>query len=274
MALSNNATRVLVSVVAIPVIIGASYLGGIYFFILTLLISTVAYYEFFLLAKNKGANVNLWFGLLSIVLLLINQVRFFTGFFPIILLIVFTLTLIELFRNKGSAIINLGATLFGISYIGIFSVALLGIREFYPKIDGLYQRGGYIIIAILATIWICDSAAYYGGTALGKHKLFPRVSPNKSWEGAIFGFIFALTTIVLAKIIVLDFLSWSTIISLGFIVGIFGQVGDLIESLIKRDAGVKDSSAIIPGHGGIFDRFDSLLYTAPVIFLYLSFFGR
>jgi len=78
----------------------------------------------------------------------------------------------------------------------------------------------------------------------------------------------------LAKIIVLDFLSWSTIIGLGFIVGIFGQVGDLIESLIKRDAGVKDSSAIIPGHGGIFDRFDSLLYTAPVIFLYLSFFGR
>jgi phosphatidate cytidylyltransferase len=272
MALSNNAARVLVAIAAIPVVIGASYFGGIYFFLFTLLISTIAFYEFSVLAKNKGANVNLWIGLLSVIILLINQFRFFVSFLSIILLIVFLLSLIELFRNKDSAIINLGTTLLGIFYIGLFSTALLGIREFYQ--DDLYNRGGYIIIAVLATIWVCDSAAYYGGTALGKHKLFKRVSPNKSWEGAVFGFIFALATMILAKIIILNFLSWTTIIALGFIVGIFGQVGDLIESLIKRDAGVKDSSTIIPGHGGIFDRFDSLLYTAPLIFLYLSFFER
>ncbi len=272
MALSNNATRVLVAIVAIPVVIGASYFGGIYFFLFTLLIAAIAFYEFSILAKNKGANVNIWLGILSIVLLLINQYNFFVSFLSIILLIVFLLSLVELFRNKDSAIINLGTTLLGIFYIGLFSTALLGIREFYQ--DALYNRGGYIIIAMLATIWVCDSAAYYGGTALGKHKLFKRVSPNKSWEGAIFGFIFAITTMILAKIIILNFLSWNTIIAIGFIVGIFGQVGDLIESLIKRDAGVKDSSAIIPGHGGIFDRFDSLLYTAPLIFLYLSFFER
>ncbi len=272
MSLSNNATRVLVAIIAIPVVIGASYFGGIYFFLFTLLVSTVAFYEFSVLAKNKEANVNLWVGLLSIVLLLINQFRFFFSFLSIILFIVFVLSFIELFRNKDSAIINLGTTLLGIFYIGLFSTALLGIREFYQ--DDLYSRGGYIIIAILTAIWVCDSAAYYGGTALGKHKLFKRVSPNKSWEGAIFGFIFAITTMILAKIIILNFLSWNTIIALGFIVGIFGQVGDLIESLIKRDAGVKDSSTIIPGHGGIFDRFDSLLYTAPLIFLYLNFFER
>ena len=272
MALSNNATRVLVAIIAIPVVIGASYFGGIYFFLFTLIISTIAFYEFSVLAKNKGANVNLWVGLLSIILFLINQYSFFVSFLSIILLTVFLLSLIELFRNKDSAIINLGTTLLGIFYIGLFSTALLGIREFYQ--DDLYNRGGYIIIAVLATIWICDSAAYYGGTALGKHKLFKRVSPNKSWEGAVFGFIFALATMILAKIIILNFLSWNTIIALGFMVGIFGQVGDLIESLIKRDAGVKDSSTIIPGHGGIFDRFDSLLYTAPLIFLYLSFFER
>jgi phosphatidate cytidylyltransferase len=79
---------------------------------------------------------------------------------------------------------------------------------------------------------------------------------------------------VLAKIIVLNFLSWSATIAIGIIIGIFGQIGDLIESLIKRDADVKDSSAIIPGHGGIFDRFDSLLYTAPIILIYLKYFGR
>jgi phosphatidate cytidylyltransferase len=274
MALSNNATRVLVSVVAIPVIMGASYFGGIYFFLFTLFISTIAYYEFFLLAKNKGANANLWFGLFSIILLLFNHFRVFINFFAVVLFLVFILIMIELFRNKGSAIINVGVTLLGVFYIGIFSAALLGIRELYPRIDVLYRRGGYIVIAVLASIWVCDSAAYYGGTALGKHKLFVRVSPNKSWEGAIFGFIFAIITMILAKIIILNFLSWNAVIVIGFIIGVFGQIGDLVESLIKRDAGVKDSSSIIPGHGGILDRFDSLLYTAPLIFLYLNFFER
>jgi phosphatidate cytidylyltransferase len=120
-------------------------------------------------------------------------------------------------------------------------------------------------------IWICDTAAFHFGVALGKHKLFPRVSPNKSWEGSIFGFIFAIATAVAAKYIVLDYLSLPQSVVIGCIVGIFGQLGDLIESLLKRDAGVKDSSHIIPGHGGAFDRFDSLLLTAPLVYLYIDF---
>jgi phosphatidate cytidylyltransferase len=274
MFLSNNATRIIVSVFAIPVILTASYLGGIFFFALTLFISLGAYYEFALLAKNKGANANLWLGFISIILLLTNYFIVFLDFNSIILFIVFVITLVELFRNKGSAILNIGAALLGIFYIGLFSSALLAIREFYPNIGEIYLRGGYLIISIFAAIWICDSAAYYGGTALGKHKLFERVSPNKTWEGAGFGFVFAVITMVLAKIIILNFLSLGTAIAIGIIIGLFGQIGDLIESLFKRDAGVKDSSSVIPGHGGIFDRFDSLLYTAPVILLYLKYFGR
>jgi phosphatidate cytidylyltransferase len=274
MSLSNNALRIIVSVFAIPVILAASYFGGIYFFIFTLFIALAAYYEFVLLAKKKGANANLWFGFISIIFLLINNFKVFIDFYSIVLFIVFVITLIELFRNNGSAILNIGASLLGIFYIGLFTSALLGIREFYPGIEELYSRGGYLIISIFASIWICDSAAYYGGTALGRHKLFPRVSPNKSWEGAIFGFIFAVITMVLAQILVLNFLSLSTAIAIGVIVGLFGQIGDLIESLLKRDAAVKDSSGIIPGHGGIFDRFDSILYTAPIILLYLKYFGR
>jgi len=107
---------------------------------------------------------------------------------------------------------------------------------------------------------------------MGKHKLFPRVSPQKSWEGAVFGFVFSILTMLLAKVIILDFLSWTSVVILGIIIGIIGQIGDLVESLFKRDAGVKDSSNLIPGHGGIFDRFDSLLYSAPVILLYLKNF--
>ena len=155
----------------------------------------------------------------------------------------------------------------------MFATTILSLREFYPHIDGLYDRGGYLIVSILASIRVGDSAAYYGGTSLGKHKIFPRVSPNKSWEGAIFGFIFSVGTITLAKLIVLDFLSWNNVIIIGIIIGVIGQIGDFVESLLKRDAGVKDSSAIIPGHGGVFDRFDSLLFVAPALWFYLRYFS-
>jgi len=79
---------------------------------------------------------------------------------------------------------------------------------------------------------------------------------------------------VLAKLLIVKFLSWNSAIIIGIIIGVFGQIGDLIESLFKRDAGVKDSSGLIPGHGGIFDRFDSLMYTAPIILMYLKYFGK
>ena len=100
----------------------------------------------------------------------------------------------------------------------------------------------------------------------------PRISPNKSWEGAIAGFIFSVITMIAAKALFLEFLEWRDTIAVGIIVGIAGQFGDLIESMIKRDSRVKDSSSIIPGHGGILDRFDSLLFTAPAVYLYLKLF--
>jgi phosphatidate cytidylyltransferase len=182
------------------------------------------------------------------------------------------LLLLELFRNKESAVSNLGSTLLGIFYIGFFSAALVDIREFYNDSIFTYNQGGYLIIAILVSIWVCDSAAYFLGTALGKHKLMPRISPNKSWEGAIAGFIFSVLTMIAAKALFLEFLEWRDTIVIGIIVGILGQCGDLIESMIKRDSRVKDSSNIIPGHGGILDRFDSLLFTAPAVYLYLKLF--
>ena len=178
------------------------------------------------------------------------------------------LFLIELFRKKNSAIFNTGSTLAGIFYIGLFSSALIKIRELYNISSFIYDRGGLIIISLLLTIWICDSAAFFIGSPFGKHKLYPRISPNKSWEGAIAGFVFSIFTVIALKSIMLDFLSWRDIIIMGVVVGVFGQIGDLIESLIKRDANVKDSSSLIPGHGGLFDRFDSLLFTAPIIYLY------
>jgi phosphatidate cytidylyltransferase len=268
MSISNTATRIIVSVIAIPAIIVACYFGGYYFFAFVLGIGIISYYEFWLFVKNKDINANFFVGIISVGMIIVNSYKSFISLYPLLIIILLVLTIVELFRNKNSAIINLGTTLLGVLYFGLFASALLTIREIYQV---NYTQGGLLIISIFASIWICDSAAFFGGTAFGKHKLMPRVSPNKSWEGAIFGLSFAVLAMVISKVIILDFLSWLDVITIGLIVGIIGQIGDLIESLFKRDAGVKDSSTLIPGHGGIFDRFDSLLYSAPAVLLYIKY---
>ncbi|MBZ0200224.1 MAG: phosphatidate cytidylyltransferase [Ignavibacteriaceae bacterium] len=271
MSLGNTAQRVIVAFISIPLILALCYLGNLYFFLFAAMVGLVSFYEFYSLAKNRGINGNLPLGLITIFLILVNNYHHFVSLYTLFLVRIIILTLYDLFRNNGSAINNIGTTLFGVMYIGMLSGALISIREIYPAESDFYARGGYIIIAMLASIWLCDSAAFFIGVRFGKHKLFPRVSPKKSWEGAIAGFVFSVLTMIAAKFLVLGFLSWTTIIAFGIIVGITGQLGDLIESLIKRDAGVKDSSTLIPGHGGIFDRFDSLLYISPVIYIYLEY---
>jgi len=273
MPTSENLKRVFVALIGIPVILIASYLGGYYFFSFVVIISLLSFYEFSLLVRHKGANVNLLLGGIVIFILLLNQFLGLVDPVDIVLLSSLALLTVELFRNKGSAIFNLGSTFLGIYYIGIFSAALISLREFYSNDIYANDLGAYFIISIFASIWIGDSAAYYAGITFGKHKLFPRVSPKKSWEGAIFGFIFSVGTMILAKVLVLNSLSWMNVIIIGIIIGTIGQIGDLVESLIKRDSGVKDSSSLIPGHGGFFDRFDSLLFSAPAIWIYLKYFG-
>lgn len=270
--MSNRITRVIVAILAIPFLLGLAYLGEIPFLIFALVVGLVSLYEFSTMLKNKNVFVCNLVGFISVALIILNAYFHLFKLDTFLLLAIPLLLLIELFRNKLSAINNISGTLLGIFYIGFFSSALIGIREFYIDDQLNYSNGGFIIISILITLWMTDSAAYFIGTALGKHKLFPRVSPNKSWEGAIAGFAFAIITLAVLKFVLLDFLDWVDIIAFGIIIGIFGQLGDLIESLIKRDAGVKDSSNIIPGHGGIFDRFDSLLFSAPIIYLYLLLF--
>ncbi|MFC2102815.1 phosphatidate cytidylyltransferase [Bacteroidota bacterium] len=269
MVLGNTATRIIVSVIAIPAIVLSCYLGSYYFYVFVMGIGIISYYEFWSFVKRKDINSNLTIGIIAIGLIITNAFIKFIEFYPLFLILLIIITVTELFRNSGSAIINLGASLLGILYTGLFSSALLIIREFYTS-D--YSSGGFLIISLFASIWVCDSAAFFGGSVFGKHKLFPRVSPNKSWEGAVFGLLFAIFAMLVAKVLLLEFISWFDSIILGVIVGSIGQIGDLIESLFKRDAGVKDSSGIIPGHGGVFDRFDSLLYTAPAVLLYLIFF--
>lgn len=270
--MSNTSQRILVSVVAIPLIIAACYFGNEFFLLFALGIGILSFHEFAKMAGQKGDSVNISIGLLSTGALILNSFYKFVEFHSLILIIIISLFFWELFRNRDSAIHNLGSTLIGIFYIGLFASSLVLIREYYNYSNLIYHQGGYLIISLLVTIWVCDSAAFFLGTAFGKHKIFPRVSPKKSVEGAVAGLVFSVIAMLAAKSIFIEFLSWQDAVIIGLIVGTLGQAGDFIESLLKRDSGVKDSSTLIPGHGGIFDRFDSLLYAAPVIYLYLHYF--
>ena len=274
MALGNTSTRIIVSIVAIPLIIAACLYGEIPFLIFTLFIGLAAFGEFSKMVKNINARVNIILGYLAVAVIILNSYFNFTDINTILIGSSVLILLAELFRNKDSAIINIGTTLLGVLYFGILASTILLLREHFSRENILYAEGGYLIISILVSIWVCDSAAFFLGSAFGKHKLFPRVSPNKSWEGAIAGFVFAIIAMIVAKFYFIDFLTIFDAIVIGVIVGTIGQMGDLVESLIKRDAGVKDSSALIPGHGGIFDRFDSLLLTAPAVYLYLHLFVK
>lgn len=271
MALGNSIQRILVAIVAIPVVLAACYFGKFYFLIFAAGIALLAFHEFSALTSSKNAFVNKIPGYISIILIFINSYFQFIDSGNLIAAIVCFVLIAELFRNKESAIYNSGVSLLGIFYTGYLTSFLVKIREFYNYSDFTYSNGGFLIIAMLMGIWFCDSFAYFLGCAFGKHKLFPRVSPKKSWEGAIAGFIFTIVALILAKSFLISVLSWKDVFLLGAIIGVVGQIGDLIESLFKRDAQIKDSSALIPGHGGILDRFDSLILSAPVVYIYLFY---
>ena len=287
--------------------------GGFYFFGLMALISALSLYEYYRLARAKAARpqvaTGLVFGLCVNAVFIYDKLQYVileaaTGwglaiplpsmaqwFLILALVFVPTIVLVELFRNNGSALINVAVTLFGVFYVSFFLGSFVGLRELFVPADfpiflyfnvhgieiaadiveKVYAWGGYTVITVLASIWVCDSAAFFAGRAWGRHKLFPRVSPNKTWEGAVAGFIGAVLAFVAARELALPYMTMTSAIVCGSIVGVFGQLGDMVESLLKRDAGVKDSSGLIPGHGGVMDRFDSLILVSPVIFLYLDF---
>jgi phosphatidate cytidylyltransferase len=309
-AFSNLPTRVLVAVVAIPLIVWVTMEGGYPFFAFVALVSALSLYEFYALAEKKGAFplkaiglvagfvVNLsfiyerlqvdvfrYFEARNIHLSMFSQLQFLLVLQLVFLLLVL---LIELFRQRGSPTMNLAVTVLGVSIISLFFGTLIMTRELFPygfpvhkffptsfaddqELQIITRWGGYTVVSVFATIWICDTAAYFGGLTLGRHKLFERVSPKKTWEGAAFGLVFAFLSMLAARALALDYLTVQDALILGGIVGIFGQLGDLVESRFKRDAGVKDSSSIIPGHGGVLDRFDSLVFVAPIVYLYIDF---
>lgn len=259
--MSNLTQRVLAGFIGIPVIIGAAYFGGIYFLIFSIIVSSLALWEFCSMFEKKGFSPLKLSGIIisavSIVIIF-SDWRYLELFVFIFLFLISTL---EIFRKEKNPL-NPVILIFGIVYI-VFPFIMLNVFS-----DSSFTN---IVIFIFILIWSCDTAAYFGGRLIGKHRL-STISPKKTWEGSVTGFIFTIIISLLIYFIFPDKFNLKDAVTTGIIIGIFSQVGDLFESLIKRYCGVKDSSDIIPGHGGILDRFDSLLFVTPVIYAYYFYF--
>jgi phosphatidate cytidylyltransferase len=178
----------------------------------------------------------------------------------------------ELWRGRRNALVNTGLTIAGVSYVTVCMSTLIFLRDIdSPMASSAFSEGGgALVLTLFVSVWMCDISAYFIGVLFGKHKLFPRVSPKKSWEGAIAGGIASILAFVAMSAWLMKSFPIEHAIVSGAIIGSLGQIGDLAESLLKRDATIKDSSHILPGHGGVLDRFDSMLFASPLLFIYLS----
>ena len=251
--MSNLLKRVLAGAVGIPLILAASYYGGIYFLIFSVIVSSLALWEFCVMFEKKELAPLKFSG----IIILYTDWKY-------LLTIIFAMTAFfntaEIFRTKRNPL-NPAIMLFGIIYI-TFPFVLL---------NALIKLADYeIVIFIFILIWTCDTAAYFGGRMFGRHQL-SEISPNKTREGSAAGFIFTMIVSLIIHFAYPEKVNITDALVIGLITGIFSQAGDLFESLLKRYCDVKDSSEIIPGHGGILDRFDSLIFVTPLIFIYFMY---
>ena len=248
--------------------------GGLWLTALVLIIVFYASKEYTTILRHKGFLPSLKIILASS--LIFAALAYFNRFDLIPL--AFTLSALMclmwvLFRGRQPYIANVATTLFGFLYCGWFPLHLLFLRNLGDDCcaSGISHPvgAGYAVLLLFAVL-VTDTFCYFAGSRFGKHKLSPVISPNKTIEGAIGGTVMCL---IFSMAIGLAIgLPWYHALILGLLIAAFAQIGDLCESMIKRDAGVKDSSNVLPGHGGFLDRTDSYIMTIPVVYYYLQYF--
>lgn len=267
------AIRTLVAVLFGPLVILTALTGHWYWLAFISLVALLSVFEFYKLAEKKAGFGHYSIGLFMAVAIVISF--YFLdelGFLSIILIGVLVMFFVEMYRKKGSATLNMATAFFAPAFYGAALGCFILIREL-PERYGLdYGPAGRWIVMLILSIWVCDTAAYIFGSYFGRHKLIERISPNKSIEGTAMGFVFALLCAWGCHVWFINGLRLQDSLIIGAIAGSVGQYGDLFESMLKRDAGVKDSSRLLPEHGGILDRFDSLTLSAPAVYLYIKYF--
>lgn len=278
--MNNTVIRILTGLVGIPLAALIIWAGGWWFASTIIVVSALALHEFYGLATARGYSPNATAGIvvgmalqtaLSAASMGGFLVAISVAYLSAVGLVLFTLGFFaaEMWRKSEAPMVNAATTVGGILFIPLSLSSLIFLRQVSIDRSALPGIEGFgLVIALFVAIWAADSGAYFGGLTFGKHKLFPRVSPKKSWEGAFFGLAFAIAGGVGMTMWMMPDANWIHGLAVGAIVGVCGPLGDLTESLLKRDAAIKDSGSIIPGHGGVFDRFDSMIFAAPIVLGY------
>ena len=255
-------TRVITAIVALIVFLPLLFLGGDYFKFTTFALGVMAMYEIVRMTFKETNIVVLGLSSLAGALLFLNEEISQLQLYGLLFLILVGMLATVVATGHKIKLVEIGSIIFVTAYIFIGFYCLFMIRNFSLS----------HVAYLLLTIWFTDSFAYFGGMKFGKNKLSPKISPNKSIEGSVIG---SLSSIVIALLFFFTtniFSSLLVAITITLVVSAIGQFGDLIESAYKREYQVKDSSNLLPGHGGIFDRFDSVILSAPCLIILLSLF--
>ena len=268
-------TRAITGIVLVLVMLTAIFVSSYSYAILFLIILIASNHEFTNLFKESEVRPNSYFSyLVSICLFVVTfliakgviEVRYFLALLPFFLMIMAA----ELYRKQNKPVENIAVTIFGIIYLAI-PLSLINFLVFPEILSSTNTYTPKLLIALFSLIWIYDSGAYLVGVSIGKHRLFERISPKKSWEGAIGGTVIAVTTsyFISGFIPEINLIHW---IAISVLTVVSSTFGDLTESMFKRYFGIKDSANVLPGHGGLLDRFDSLFFAAPMVVIYLKLF--
>lgn len=278
--MSELAKRIVVSLVAVPLVLGAAYVGRGALGALLGIVSALAAWELFRMAEVGGTRpLAVGIGLAAALPLAVQA--WYEGILVVPLsvaaVVVIALAALAIWQRgvDGRPLAAVSVTVFGVLYTGGLLSFAYGLRYHRWTIDA--AAGTALLLFPVVLTWASDIGAYFVGRTMGRHKLIPSVSPGKTIEGAVGGLV---ATVIVAWIYVafvlrpIAHLSLTplAIVLFGVVISVAAQLGDLVESLLKRDAGVKDSSRLIPGHGGVLDRVDSLLFVLPVAFLLLDRF--
>ena len=271
MSKSNLFTRTITGLLYGLVLIASLIINHYTFYVFFFIVLVLGLKEFYQIAqkkdiipqKNLGFVISIGLYISSLLLHINEKMSYFT--INLVLAFTFLLFAVELFRSKEISFINIGATIFGVIYIAL-PLSLLTLLALDS--NNLYSYN--LTLSMFILVWLSDVGGYIIGVNFGKHKLLERISPKKTWEGVVGSLLLCIIgSFVLHQFIpIMNINLWLTF---SIIVCVSSVIGDLIESMLKRSVNIKDSGNILPGHGGILDRFDSVLFVIPMVYIFKFF---
>ena len=275
------ASRLMTASVGVPITVVCALVGGIPFLLAMNLVIGAGLFEFYRMMEAKGIKPYKTVGVAA-GLGVSWYVYFLGGVFSslFITLVLIGIMTMELFRKDGElAVFHISTTILGVFYVAWLGSHMILLRQLGESVVGMDLGGGLVgtdfggvfVILAFGLAWGADTGAYFVGNAIGKRKLLPRVSPGKSVEGVIGGLVVSVIVALVARVTIVPVLTLVDALVLGVTAPVMAVLGDLVESLMKRDVHIKDTSHALPGHGGMLDRFDSVLFVAPLVYYYLRF---